>query len=157
MVGFYLLLSGNKLSGVLASLWDTYDNKQDFFWVNFGLLMFATMLMFVLLKQLNKVMQEKEFTKNKNKFKQLKKFKTLKENIQNNFGIYSSVEMWERLFLQGMRGCDFFMVHQLFMKEDVAQFAHGATQAFVYAFTFVGGLFADKILGYRKSLFWGGL
>jgi proton-dependent oligopeptide transporter, POT family len=34
---------------------------------------------------------------------------------------------------------------------------YGATQAFVYAFTFVGGLFADKILGYRKSLFWGGL
>jgi POT family proton-dependent oligopeptide transporter len=27
----------------------------------------------------------------------------------------------------------------------------------VYAFTFIGGLFADKILGYRKSLFWGGL
>jgi POT family proton-dependent oligopeptide transporter len=43
----------------LASLWDTYDNKQDFFWINFGLLLFATMLMFVLLKQLNKVMKEK--------------------------------------------------------------------------------------------------
>ncbi|WP_374401207.1 peptide MFS transporter [Flavobacterium sp.] len=60
MGGWFLSTSiGNKLSGVLASLWDTYDNKQDFFWVNFGLLMFATMLMFVLLKQLNKVMQEK--------------------------------------------------------------------------------------------------
>jgi POT family proton-dependent oligopeptide transporter len=60
MGGWFLSTSiGNKLSGVLASLWDTYDNKQDFFWVNFGLLMFATMLMFILLKQLNKVMQEK--------------------------------------------------------------------------------------------------
>ena len=60
MGGWFLSTSiGNKLSGVLASLWDTYDNKQDFFWVNFGLLMFATTLMFVLLKQLNKVMQEK--------------------------------------------------------------------------------------------------
>jgi POT family proton-dependent oligopeptide transporter len=27
----------------------------------------------------------------------------------------------------------------------------------VYAFTFIGGLFADKILGLRKSLFWGGI
>src|SRR5690606_36565281 len=26
----------------------------------------------------------------------------------------------------------------------------------VYAFTFIGGLFADKILGFKKSLFWGG-
>jgi POT family proton-dependent oligopeptide transporter len=60
MGGWFLSTSiGNKLSGVLASLWDTYDNKQDFFWINFGLLMFATLLMFVLLKQLNTVMKEK--------------------------------------------------------------------------------------------------
>lgn len=60
MGGWFLSTSiGNKLSGVLASLWDTYDNKQDFFWINFGLLMFATLLMFVLLKQLNGVMKEK--------------------------------------------------------------------------------------------------
>ena len=60
MGGWFLSTSiGNKLSGVLASLWDTYDNKQDFFWINFGLLMFATLLMFALLKQLNKVMKEK--------------------------------------------------------------------------------------------------
>jgi proton-dependent oligopeptide transporter, POT family len=43
------------------------------------------------------------------------------------------------------------------MKDDVANLQYGATQAFVYAFTFIGGLFADKILGFRKSLFWGGL
>ena len=60
MGGWFLSTSiGNKLSGVLASMWDTYDNKADFFWVNFGLLMFATLLMFVLVKNLNKVMQEK--------------------------------------------------------------------------------------------------
>ncbi len=67
-------------------------------------------------------------------------------------------EMWERFCFYGMRGMlTFFMVHQLLMKEDVANLQYGATQAFVYAFTFIGGLFADKILGYRKSLFWGGL
>ncbi len=60
MGGWFLSTSiGNKLSGVLASMWDTYENKADFFWVNFGLLMFATILMFVLVKKLNKVMKEK--------------------------------------------------------------------------------------------------
>jgi POT family proton-dependent oligopeptide transporter len=67
-------------------------------------------------------------------------------------------EMWERFCFYGMRGMlTFFMVTQLMMKEDVANLQYGATQAFVYAFTFIGGLFADKILGFRKSLFWGGL
>ena len=60
MGGWFLSTSiGNKLSGVLASLWDTYEDKTDFFWINFSLLMFATLLMFALLKQLNKVMKEK--------------------------------------------------------------------------------------------------
>jgi POT family proton-dependent oligopeptide transporter len=67
-------------------------------------------------------------------------------------------EMWERFCFYGMRGMlTYFMVQQLLMKEDVANLQYGATQAFVYAFTFIGGLFADKILGFRKSLFWGGL
>lgn len=67
-------------------------------------------------------------------------------------------EMWERFCFYGMRGMlTFFMINQLFMDEKVANLQYGATQAFVYAFTFIGGLFADKILGFRKSLFWGGI
>jgi POT family proton-dependent oligopeptide transporter len=67
-------------------------------------------------------------------------------------------EMWERFCFYGMRGMlTFFMVDQLLMSEKDANLQYGATQAFVYAFTFIGGLFADKILGFRKSLFWGGL
>ncbi len=67
-------------------------------------------------------------------------------------------EMWERFCFYGMRGMlTFFMVHQLFMDKEQANLQYGATQAWVYAFTFIGGLFADKILGFRKSLFWGGL
>ena len=66
-------------------------------------------------------------------------------------------EMWERFCFYGMRGMlAFFMIHQLNFQEKDANLQYGATQAFVYAFTFVGGLFADKILGFRKSLFWGG-
>ncbi len=87
------------------------------------------------------------------------------EKIQNFSGKYPKQlwylffsEMWERFCFYGMRGMlTFFMVHQLLMKEDVANLQYGATQAWVYAFTFIGGLFADKILGFRKSLFWGGL
>lgn len=67
-------------------------------------------------------------------------------------------EMWERFCFYGMRGMlIYFMVTQLLMNDSVANLQYGATQAFVYAFTFIGGLFADKILGYRKSLFWGGI
>jgi POT family proton-dependent oligopeptide transporter len=67
-------------------------------------------------------------------------------------------EMWERFSFYGMRGMlYYFMVHELFMKDTEANLQYGATQAWVYAFTFIGGLFADKIFGFRKSLFWGGL
>lgn len=67
-------------------------------------------------------------------------------------------EMWERFCFYGMRGMlVFFMISQLNFQEREANLQYGATQAFVYAFTFIGGLFADKILGFRKSLFWGGL
>lgn len=67
-------------------------------------------------------------------------------------------EMWERFSFYGMRGMlVVFMVSQLNMDSTKANLQYGATQAFVYAITFIGGLLADKILGYRKSLFWGGL
>ncbi len=87
------------------------------------------------------------------------------ENIQNFKGTYPKQlwhlffsEMWERFCFYGMRGMlVVFMVTQLGMDDKTSQLQYGATQAFVYAFTFIGGLFADKILGYRKSLFWGGL
>jgi POT family proton-dependent oligopeptide transporter len=69
--------------------------------------------------------------------------------------------MWERFSFYGMRGMlTVFMIDRIVgrgMAEDTANLQYGATQAFVYAFTFIGGLFADKILGFRKSLFWGGL
>lgn len=60
MGGWFLATSiGNKLSGVLATLWDGYENKANFYWVNFVLLMIATVIMFAMLKWLNKIMKEK--------------------------------------------------------------------------------------------------
>ncbi len=67
-------------------------------------------------------------------------------------------EMWERFSFYGMRGMLMvFMVNQLMINETTANLQYGAIQAYVYAFTFIGGIMADKILGFRKSLFWGGL
>lgn len=60
MGGFFLSTSiGNKLSGVLASFWYDYENKANFFLVNFGLLLLATLLGLSILKRLNKIMKEK--------------------------------------------------------------------------------------------------
>jgi POT family proton-dependent oligopeptide transporter len=60
MGGWFLATSiGNKLSGVLATLWDTYENKTNFFWINFSLLLFSSVIAFLLLKWLNGIMQEK--------------------------------------------------------------------------------------------------
>ncbi|MDR6544191.1 POT family proton-dependent oligopeptide transporter [Chryseobacterium rhizosphaerae] len=87
------------------------------------------------------------------------------EEIQNFKGKYPkqlwtlfTVEMWERFCFYGMRGVlTIFMVDQLGLLEDKANLQYGAIQAFIYAFTFIGGIFADKILGFKKSLVFGGL
>lgn len=60
MGGWLLAISiGNMLSGVLSSMWDKYDNKASYFWLNFFLLLLATAIMLLMLKWLNKVMKEK--------------------------------------------------------------------------------------------------
>ncbi|MDN3705787.1 peptide MFS transporter [Myroides ceti] len=87
------------------------------------------------------------------------------EAIQNFEGKYPKqlwylfmVEMWERFCFYGMRGVlAIFMVDQLLLTEKDANLKYGAIQAFVYAFTFIGGIFADRILGFKKSLTFGAL
>jgi POT family proton-dependent oligopeptide transporter len=69
--------------------------------------------------------------------------------------------MWERFCFYGMRGVlTIFMADQvlgLSLSDKEANLKYGAIQAFVYAFTFIGGIFADKILGFKKSLVFGGI
>ncbi|MFZ1750324.1 MAG: peptide MFS transporter [Saprospiraceae bacterium] len=87
------------------------------------------------------------------------------EQIQNFEGKYPKqlwslfmTEMWERFCFYGMRGVlAIFMVSQLSLTDREANLKYGAIQAFVYAFTFVGGIFADKVLGFKKSLIFGGI
>ncbi|MFZ4678751.1 MAG: peptide MFS transporter [Flavobacterium sp.] len=90
------------------------------------------------------------------------------EQIQNFEGKYPkqlwylfTVEMWERFCFYGMRGVlTIFMADKLLglaLSDKEANLKYGAIQAFVYAFTFLGGIFADKILGFKKSLLFGGV
>jgi POT family proton-dependent oligopeptide transporter len=59
MGGWFLSTSiGNKLSGVLAGLWDGYEHKSNFFLVNFSLLAIAALIIFGMLKWLNRVFVE---------------------------------------------------------------------------------------------------
>ncbi|MGI9191649.1 MAG: peptide MFS transporter [Chitinophagaceae bacterium] len=59
MGGWFLSTSiGNKLSGVLASMWDKYDDKGNFFLVNVGLLIVAFLFMLAILRWLNKIFNE---------------------------------------------------------------------------------------------------
>lgn len=60
MGGWFLATSiGNKLSGVLSSMWDNYGNKANFFWLNFALLMVAAAMCFAMLRWLNRIMRER--------------------------------------------------------------------------------------------------
>ncbi|MFN4314701.1 MAG: peptide MFS transporter [Chitinophagaceae bacterium] len=60
MGGWFVSTSiGNKLSGVLATMWDSYEQKTNYFWLNFALLMGAAAVGFLMLRWLNRVMKEK--------------------------------------------------------------------------------------------------
>jgi len=59
MGGFFLAISvGNKLSGMLSSLWETTAQKENFFYLNFGLVMAAALILLAMLRWLNRVMKE---------------------------------------------------------------------------------------------------
>lgn len=59
MGGWFLAISiGNKLSGVLSSLWDKYEHKANFFWVNFIACMIAGLIIFSILKWLRGIIQK---------------------------------------------------------------------------------------------------
>lgn len=59
MGGWFLSTSiGNKMSGVLASLWDGYENKANFFLVNFILALITSVIILLMIRWLNKIMKE---------------------------------------------------------------------------------------------------
>ena len=72
-------------------------------------------------------------------------------------------EMWERFSYYGMRAIlILFMVAPVTaggmgMPVPQAGAVQGTYSAMVYLMTMVGGWFADKLLGLRRSVFWGGV
>jgi POT family proton-dependent oligopeptide transporter len=59
MGGWQLATSlGNKLSGVLATMWDKYEDKSNFFWVNFVLLAVSATVLYLMLPWLKRVFRD---------------------------------------------------------------------------------------------------
>jgi len=92
----------------------------------------------------------------------LEKIQNFKGNYPKQIWYMFLVEMWERFCFYGMRGVlTIFMIDHirggLGLAEKEANLKYGTIQAFVYAFTFLGGMFADKILGFKRSLVFGAL
>jgi proton-dependent oligopeptide transporter, POT family len=59
MGGWFLSTSiGNKLSGVLASMWDMYEHKSNFFLVNFVLALCTSIVILFMVKWLNRILKE---------------------------------------------------------------------------------------------------
>jgi len=60
MGGFFLSTAvGNKLSGMLSGMWEGFEDKSNFFLMNFALVFVAFIVMFALVKWLSQVMKEK--------------------------------------------------------------------------------------------------
>jgi POT family proton-dependent oligopeptide transporter len=76
-------------------------------------------------------------------------------------GLYTLffAEMWERFSYYGMRALlNLYMIKGfLGYSDDTAFGVYGAYTALVYATGFIGGMFADRLLGTRRSVVLGGL
>jgi len=67
-------------------------------------------------------------------------------------------EMWERFSFYGMRALlILYMTNVLLYKDKDANLMYGAYNAMVYMTPLFGGIIADKILGFRKSIIFGGI
>jgi POT family proton-dependent oligopeptide transporter len=68
-------------------------------------------------------------------------------------------EMWERFCFYGMRALLVLYMTKGFLGygDDKAYEVYGSYNSFVYLTPILGGLLADRLLGYRRSIFLGGI
>src|SRR5512144_1570291 len=67
-------------------------------------------------------------------------------------------EMWERFSFYGMRGLLIFYLTQHFLFGDaVASGIYASYGALVYLMPLIGGLIADRYLGFRKAVTFGAI
>ncbi|HRX85773.1 MAG TPA: peptide MFS transporter [Phycisphaerae bacterium] len=82
--------------------------------------------------------------------------KTLFGHPVGLYVLFSS-ELWERFSFYGMRGLlVLYMTKALMYDKDFAYGTYGAYIGFVYATPFIGGMLADRFLGYRRAILLGG-
>ncbi len=87
------------------------------------------------------------------------------EQIQDFKGKYPKqlyllffTEMWERFTFYGNRALlILFMVNYLKFDDAKGNIIYGVYQSLIYAMPVLGGMMADKFLGQRKSILWGGI
>jgi POT family proton-dependent oligopeptide transporter len=88
---------------------------------------------------------------------------TKKLNQPKELYILFFTEMWERFNYYGMRALlVLYMVYDLFVNKsgfgDTQAYAiYAAYGSLVYATPYIGGIIADKYLGYKKSIIFGGI
>ena len=71
-------------------------------------------------------------------------------------------EMWERFSFYGMRALlTLYLIKEFFAdlqnNEEIAYGIYAAYGALVYLTPLIGGYLADKFIGYRKSIIYGGI
>lgn len=67
-------------------------------------------------------------------------------------------ELWERFNFYGMRALLIFYMTKWFMFEDkFATTSYGAINGLIYATPLIGGMIADRMIGYRRSIVLGGI
>jgi POT family proton-dependent oligopeptide transporter len=67
-------------------------------------------------------------------------------------------ELWERFNFYGMRALLIFYMAKTFLFDDeFGPLSYGAYNGLVYATPLIGGMIADRILGYRRAIIFGGI
>ena len=87
-----------------------------------------------------------------------------KRGQPKGLGLLFFAEMWERFSFYGMRGLlVLYLTHSLLTRlpesgrDTVAYGIYAAYGALVYATPFIGGILADRLLGYKRAVILGGL
>ena len=69
-----------------------------------------------------------------------------------------SAELWERFSFYGMRALlILYMTKELMFGDKLSYGIYGAYGSLVYATPIIGGLLADRILGFKRAIILGGM
>jgi proton-dependent oligopeptide transporter, POT family len=88
----------------------------------------------------------------------LEQIQTFKGKYPKQLYLLFFTEMWERFMFYGNRALLLlFMVNYMKFDDVKGNLIYGTYQSLIYAVPVFGGLLADKLLGQRRSIIWGGL